>query len=114
MPSTFLVVLRAGELGPVGDIGRAAEHRLVARDQCAVLGRDQIGLDEVGAHLDGLRRPRGVLGQIAAGAAVGGDERPLAVQGLLRCCRGAYCQPGTGNRRGGRRGSPLTHRVPLA
>ena len=37
---------------PLGDVGRAADLVLVPRDEHAVFGRDEIGLDEVGAHLD--------------------------------------------------------------
>jgi hypothetical protein len=47
----------------------------VAGDQVAVLGRDEIGLDVVGAELDrqGVALER-VVGQIAGGAAVADDE----------------------------------------
>ena len=61
----------------IGDVGRAADLVLVPRDEDAVFGRDEIRLDEVGAHLD--RQPVGlqrVLGPMAAGAAVRDDERP--------------------------------------
>jgi len=50
----------------------------VARDQVAILGRDQIRLDVVGAQLDaeriGLQR---VLGQVAAAAAPVADDQRL-------------------------------------
>jgi hypothetical protein len=39
--------LAGGEFGMAGDIGRAADLVLVTGHQMAVLGRDQIGLDEV-------------------------------------------------------------------
>ena len=59
----------------IGDVGRAADLVLVARDEDAVLRRDQVGLDEVGAHLRGqaiaLER---VLGTMAARAAVADDR----------------------------------------
>lgn len=65
-PSSFL-----------GHIGPAAEHGLMARDEHAVFRRNQIGFDGVDAHFDGvcvgLDR---VFGQIAAGTAMGDDERP--------------------------------------
>ena len=41
-----------GELGVVGDVGRAADLVLVAGDEHAVLRRDEVGLDEVGALQD--------------------------------------------------------------
>ena len=64
------------ELGVVGDVGGAADLVLVAGDEHAVLGGDQVGLDVVGALLDGelVRRER-VLGAVAGRAAVAEDER---------------------------------------
>ena len=55
-----------GELGVRGDVGRAADLVLVPGDEHAVLGRDEVGLDEVGARQDRLlvRRQR-VLGAVA-------------------------------------------------
>ena len=49
-PSIDLGGPAVGELGVVGDVGRAADLVLVAGDEHAVLGRDEVGLDEVGAH----------------------------------------------------------------
>ncbi len=61
----------------IRDVGRAAHLVLVTRDQDAVFRRDEIGLDEVGAHLDrkavGFQR---VLRPVPARAAVRDDERP--------------------------------------
>ena len=57
-------------------VGRGADLVLMAREQHAVFRRDEIGLDEVGAHLDGqaigLER---VLGPMTAGAAVRDEDR---------------------------------------
>ena len=74
-PSITLVVRRGGELGVVGDVGGRADLRLVARDEKAVLGGDEVGLDEVGAHARGelVGRER-VLGPVAGGAAVADDQ----------------------------------------
>ena len=67
-----------GELGVVGDVGGTGDLVLVPGDQHAVLGGDQVGLDVVGALSD--RQPvglEGVLRPVAAGAAVGDDDRPV-------------------------------------
>jgi hypothetical protein len=89
------------ELGPLGDVGGAAEHRLVAGDQHAVLGGDEVGLDEVGAHLDrlavGFER---VLGQDAARAAVADDEGRLPVERARPGRRGRAPRRGRTLRRG--------------
>jgi hypothetical protein len=73
--------LAVRELGLFGDVGGSAEHRFVAGDQHAVLGGHEVGLDEVGPHLDGeavgFQR---VLGQRAAGAAVADHQGRLAVE----------------------------------
>ena len=65
-----------GELGAVGDVGGAADLVLVAGDEDAVLGRDEVGLDVVGALADGelVGRDR-VLGAVAGGAAVADHHR---------------------------------------
>ena len=72
-----------GELGVVGDVGGAAQQRLVAGDQHAVLGDHEVGLDDVGAtgNGDAVGFQR-VLGAQAAGAAVADDQRRLAVEGV--------------------------------
>jgi hypothetical protein len=71
--------LAVGELGAAGDVGGAADLVLVAGDQVAVLGRHQVGLDEVAALVDGqVVGQLGVLRPQARGAAVGDDD------GLLR------------------------------
>jgi hypothetical protein len=55
----------------------------VAVDHHAVLGQHEVGLDEVGALLDGrLVGFEGVLRQDARGAAVGDHQRLGAGQGL--------------------------------
>jgi hypothetical protein len=59
-----------------GDVGGPADLVLVTRDQDAVLGRHQIGLDEVRPHL--RRQPvrrQGVLGAMPARAPMADDER---------------------------------------
>ena len=81
--------LRALAIGkPIGDVGRAADLVLVPRDQHAVLRRDEVRLDEVGAHLDGepvaLER---VLGPMAARAAVADDDRRGRRDGCRRAQR---------------------------
>ena len=67
----------------VGDVGRAGDLRLVAGDEHAVLGDDEVGLDVVGAlarrQLVGGER---VLRPVAGRAAVADHER----LGLVRLC----------------------------
>jgi len=64
----------SGELGARGDVGGAADLGLVAVHQHAVLGHDQVGLDEVGALAGSeLVGGDGVLGPVAGRAAVGED-----------------------------------------
>ena len=72
----------------VGDVGGAADLRLVAGDEHAVLGADEVGLDVVGAELGGeaVGRER-VLGAVAGGAAVADDERPRMVVVAVRMGR---------------------------
>ena len=66
-----------GELRLGGDIGRAGDLRLVPGDQMAVLGEDQVRLDEVGPHPGGeLVRGERVLGPVPGRAAVADDQRP--------------------------------------
>ena len=65
-----------GEL--VLDVRRGADVRLVAGDEVAVLGGDEVRLDVVGAELDGaLVALERVVGQVARGAAMAGHEREL-------------------------------------
>jgi len=65
-----------GKLRQAGDVGGGDEVGLMARDQVAVLGRHEVGFDEVGAEFDaqriGLQR---VLGQVAAAAAAVADDQ---------------------------------------
>ena len=64
------------ELGPLRDIRGLGDVGLVPRDQTAVAGGDEIGLNEIGAHLDG--EPIGlerVFRSVPGGAAMGDDER---------------------------------------
>ena len=71
--------LAAGELGVVGDVGGGRDVVLVPADQVAVLGGDEVLLDDVRAHFEGeLVRAEGVLGAVAAGAAVADDRRAPA------------------------------------
>ena len=75
--------LAAGEFRPLRDVGGAAEVRLVARHQHAVLGHHQVGFDVVGTERDGqviaLQR---VLGPVAGRTPVRDHPRGAAVQGL--------------------------------
>lgn len=63
------------ELGPLRDIRGLCDVGLVTRDQTAVAGGDEIGLDEIGAHLDG--KPIGLerVPVCTGGALMGDDER---------------------------------------
>jgi hypothetical protein len=69
-----------------GDVGGGADLRLVPGDQRAVPGHHEVGLDAVGAHLDGeLVGAQRVLGPVARRAAVRDHERPaLRQDGLGR------------------------------
>lgn len=60
----------------VGDVRGAADLRLVAADEVPVLGGDDVLLDDVGAEVQGeLVGAQGVLGAVAARAAVADDGR---------------------------------------
>jgi len=78
-------LLAGGELGVAGDVGAVVEVGVVAGDEHAVLGGDQVRLDHVGAEVDrqrvGLQR---LLGQVAGRATVRHDHRRRAVQRLQR------------------------------
>ncbi len=75
----------AGELGVGGHVGRARDLVLVAGYEHVVLGRHQVRLDEVGPHGDGqLVGGKGVLGPVAAGAAVGEHQRQRALLAARR------------------------------
>ena len=64
--------LAAAELRPVGNIGRAADLRLVAADEVPVPGGHQVRLDEVGALVDRpLIAGQRMFGPFAAGTAMG-------------------------------------------
>jgi len=68
-----------------GDVGRATDLILMADDQHPILRRYQIGLDEIGAVLDGDGvGGKGVLGTQRAGTAMADDE-DLRGEGLGRC-----------------------------
>lgn len=65
-----------GELGALGDVGRAAELVLVARKPQAIGSRNLIRLDMIGAELDGQRiGGQGVLGPAAGCAAMADHDR---------------------------------------
>jgi hypothetical protein len=77
-----------GECGMRRDIGGAADLVFVPCHQHAVAGRDQVGLDVVGAVLDRARvGGQRVLRQCRARTAVGDDERPPGRRRLVagRC-----------------------------
>ncbi|OPY11147.1 MAG: hypothetical protein A4E69_02979 [Syntrophus sp. PtaB.Bin138] len=91
----------AGEFRFGGHVGAGREVWVVARDQHPVLGRDEIGLDHLGALIDGqLIGLQRVLGQIARRAAVPDDQRRLAVKrrnGFLSSGHGrGTCRRGIG------------------
>ena len=69
-----------GELRMLRNVGRARDVVLVAGDEQVVLGRDEVGLDVVRAHVDrqlvGAER---VLGPVGRRAAMADDERRGAV-----------------------------------
>ena len=65
-----------GEFGALGDVGRAAELVLVARQPQAIGSRNLIRLDMIGAELDGQRiGGQGVLGPAAGCAAMADHDR---------------------------------------
>ena len=74
-PSMTFVVRRAANSGWSATFVVGADLGLVARDELVVLRRDEVGLDEVGAHArgQGVARER-VLGPVAGGAAVADDD----------------------------------------
>ena len=84
--------LAGREFGAAGDVGAQRQVGVMAGDEHAVLGGDQVHLDHVGAELDGagigLQR---LLGQVAGGATVRDHQRRLAVEGgnAARAGRGA-------------------------
>ena len=59
----------------IGDVGRVGDRILVPRDEHIVLGRDEVGLDEIGALLDRevIGRQR-MLGTQPARAAMGDHD----------------------------------------
>jgi hypothetical protein len=99
----------------LGDVGGGTERGLVSRDQHAVLRRHEVGLDVVGPQGDpepvGLQR---VLRPVRAGAAVGDDERRLAVEGRKvshgPVLLGHWAGPGRARGRGRRPGMPARSR----
>ena len=70
-----LTVRRGGEFRTRSDIRGAADLVLMARDEHAVGRADEVGLDEIGALLDGdhIGRER-VLGEITARPAMGDED----------------------------------------
>ena len=77
VPSISLVVRREANSGCVGDVGGAADLGLVAGDERAVAGGDEVDVDGVGAHPDReLVGGERVLGPVAGGAAVPDDHDP--------------------------------------
>ncbi|MCY1458002.1 hypothetical protein D9M71_753450 [compost metagenome] len=62
-------------------VGGGDDVGLVARHQHAIAGGDQVGLDEVGAQLDGFPVAlQGVVRQVAGSAAVANHQRLVAIQ----------------------------------
>ena len=71
-----------GELRVVGDVGGAADLRLVPGHQHPVGRGDQVRLDEVGAHPGGqLVAGEGVLGALTGRAAVRDEQRGTSIGG---------------------------------
>lgn len=69
----------------VGDVGGGVEGGVVEADEVAVLGRRHVGLDEVGALVDGAHvRRRRLLGELAVRPPVRDVERPRRLQRRLR------------------------------
>jgi hypothetical protein len=59
-----------------GNVRRFIEDGLVSRDQVAVLGHDEIRLDEISALEDGERvSGERMFGEITGGAAMADDDR---------------------------------------
>ena len=79
VPSMLRRVRRAAKRGCCGDIGGGGDLVLVARHQHAVARHDQVRLDEVRTHLQREEvGGEGVLGDVAAGAAMGDDDGQAA------------------------------------
>jgi hypothetical protein len=71
----LLAGVPVGELGMLGDVGGAADLRLVPGHEHPVRRRHQVGFEEVGAHPGGqLVAGQGVLGPQPAGAAMGDEQ----------------------------------------
>ena len=90
-----------GELRTGGDVGGAADLRLVPADQHAVLGRHQVRLHEVGAHPGGqIVGGEGVFRPVAGGAAVPDHERATASRVYPGRPGDVGAEPGAGERDG--------------
>ena len=90
VPSMTFVALAIGELRSRRHVGGGRDVVLVTRDEHVVLGRDQVGLDHVGAHPDReVIAGQGVLRPVARGTTVTEDERPRGVVLLCRARAGA-------------------------
>ena len=69
--------------------GRRAKERLVTCDGDAVFGEHEIGLDEIGSHVNRqLIRGERVFGAVAGRAAMADDDGALSLQGWCLCGQG--------------------------
>jgi hypothetical protein len=106
-----------GELGVAGHVGGGGDVVLVSGHELVVLGGHQVGLDVVGAHLDGeLVGGEGVLRPVAGAAAVTDHQREplahvLAGRGLASgsASRDARARQQREQRRGECRCDPTSH-----
>ena len=74
-PSTSLVVRRSANSGRRGDVGGERQLALVPDDEDAVAADDEVGLDQLGAEVDGELVAGGrVLRPVGRGAAVADDH----------------------------------------
>jgi len=84
--------LPGGELGVAGDVGRARDLVLVAGHEHPILGRDEVGLDVVGAQagaeLVGGQRVLGPVPDAPRWAITSGSARPLPGGGDARDAAG--------------------------
>src|SRR5574340_300288 len=85
-----VLALAACEFGPTGNVGAYGQIGVMAGDQHAVLGGDQVKLDRIGAKVDcSLIGLEGVFRQVARSTAMGDHQRFVTVQRWWRQWRRA-------------------------